>query len=35
MKKIFGKFIGLKSKLNNPVNYFIDINNQVFFLTNI
>lgn len=35
MKKITGKFISLKAKLNNPVNYFIHIGKKVFFLINI
>jgi len=35
MKKICGKFIGLKTKLGNPVNYFFHIGREVFFLTNI
>jgi len=34
MKNIFGKFTGFKTKINNPVNYFMYIGNKVFFLTN-
>lgn len=35
MKTVFGKFIGLKPKLNSPVNYFLYIGDKIFFLINI
>jgi hypothetical protein len=35
MKKIFGKLLGMKPKLNQPVNYFLFIDGKIFFLTSI
>lgn len=33
MKKIFGKLLGMKTKMSQPVSYFLFINGKIFFLT--